>query len=236
MFGIQLVICGVDAPTEAERRALPLLPSGHPATRVIHAFGRDHVKGGEGAYPGGLDFRAGRVRYHLRIGVTVTPQALRTIDLALWQVREALRINPWEARPQWVAEAAVTYMVVYLKDALQLLAKEGLRVDFPADDSGDDVTKRVTDFRNYACHNGSLARQLSDGVRISFALLGPGVNAIGGDVQLRNPSPDDFAYVYGKTILLHQGHLVRATNEAIAQITQVAGEMGMERALLTWDR
>ena len=166
----------------------------------------------------------------------MTPQALRVIDVALWQVREALRVNPWEVEPYWASEAVVTYMVVYLKDALQLLSQEGMRVDFAAGDGEDDVTKRVADFRNYACHNGSPARQLSEGIRVSFMILGPGANAIGGAAELRNPTQDDIAYVYGKTILLHRGHIVRATEEAIARITQVAGEMGMERALLTRDR
>lgn len=38
VFGIHLMICGVDAPTETERRALPRLPAGHPAVRAIHAL------------------------------------------------------------------------------------------------------------------------------------------------------------------------------------------------------
>lgn len=38
VFGIHLMICGVDAPTETERRALPRLPAGHPAMRAIHAL------------------------------------------------------------------------------------------------------------------------------------------------------------------------------------------------------
>lgn len=38
VFGIHLMICGVDAPTATERRALPRLPAGHPAMRAIHAL------------------------------------------------------------------------------------------------------------------------------------------------------------------------------------------------------
>jgi hypothetical protein len=38
VFGIHLMICGVDAPTAKERRALPRLPAGHPAMRAIHAL------------------------------------------------------------------------------------------------------------------------------------------------------------------------------------------------------
>ena len=38
VFGIHLMICGVDAPTETERRAMPRLPAGHPAVRAIHAL------------------------------------------------------------------------------------------------------------------------------------------------------------------------------------------------------
>jgi hypothetical protein len=38
VFGIHLMICGVDAPTETERRALPRLPANHPAMRAIHAL------------------------------------------------------------------------------------------------------------------------------------------------------------------------------------------------------
>lgn len=38
VFGIHLMICGVDAPTETERRALPRLPTNHPAMRAIHAL------------------------------------------------------------------------------------------------------------------------------------------------------------------------------------------------------
>lgn len=38
VFGIRLMICGIDAPSVAERRALPRLRAGHPATRAIHAL------------------------------------------------------------------------------------------------------------------------------------------------------------------------------------------------------
>lgn len=38
VFGIHLMICGVDAPTATERRALPRFPAGHPAMRAIHAL------------------------------------------------------------------------------------------------------------------------------------------------------------------------------------------------------
>lgn len=38
VFGIHLMICGVDAPTETERRAMPRLPVGHPAMRATHAL------------------------------------------------------------------------------------------------------------------------------------------------------------------------------------------------------
>lgn len=38
VFGIHLMICGIDAPTATERRALPRLPAGHPAMRAIHAL------------------------------------------------------------------------------------------------------------------------------------------------------------------------------------------------------
>ena len=38
VFGIHLMICGVDAPTETERRAMPRLPANHPAMRAIHAL------------------------------------------------------------------------------------------------------------------------------------------------------------------------------------------------------
>jgi hypothetical protein len=38
VFGIHLMICGVDAPTATERRALPRLPAGHPAVRAILAL------------------------------------------------------------------------------------------------------------------------------------------------------------------------------------------------------
>jgi hypothetical protein len=160
---------------------------------------------------------------------------LRLIDEALWRCREALQVNPWQANPQWLTEAIVTYVVVYLKDALILLAKENKRVDFMVDDT-EDVTKRIADYRNFACHNGSPSRQLGEGVRVSFMVLGPGANAIGGVAKLKNPADDDVAYVYGKTILLHRSHLVRATEQAILKVREIAREMGLERVLLTADR
>jgi hypothetical protein len=43
VFGIHLMICGVDAPTKDERRAMPRLPASHPAARAIHAL--DEVAG-----------------------------------------------------------------------------------------------------------------------------------------------------------------------------------------------
>lgn len=160
---------------------------------------------------------------------------LSLIDEALYRCRQALQVNPWEANPQWLTEAVVTYIAVYLKDALKLLANEGVRVDFMADDT-DDVTKRIADYRNYACHNGSPARQLGEGVRVSFMVLGPGANAIGGVVELKNPTDDDVAYVYGNTILLHRTHLVQATEQAILKVREIARGMGLERTLLTADR
>ena len=160
---------------------------------------------------------------------------LRIIDEALWRCREALQVIPWHANPQWLTEAVVTYIVVYLKDALMLLSEEDRRIDFMVDDA-EDVTKRVADYRNLACHNGSPSRQLAEGVRVSFMVLGPGANAIGGVAELKNPADDDVAYAYGKTILLHRRHLVRATEQAILKVREIAREMDMERALLTADR
>lgn len=45
VFGIHLMICGVDAPTREERRSLPRWPAGHPAMRAIHALEQIAGKG-----------------------------------------------------------------------------------------------------------------------------------------------------------------------------------------------
>lgn len=45
VFGIHLMICGVDGPTQEERRSLPRWPAGHPAMRAIHALEQIAGKG-----------------------------------------------------------------------------------------------------------------------------------------------------------------------------------------------
>lgn len=43
VFGIHCMICGVDAPKDGKRAALPSLPAGHPAMRAIYAL--NHIAG-----------------------------------------------------------------------------------------------------------------------------------------------------------------------------------------------
>lgn len=45
MFGIHWMICGVGAPKDGQRAALPALPKGEPTMRALHALNEIARKG-----------------------------------------------------------------------------------------------------------------------------------------------------------------------------------------------
>lgn len=165
-------------------------------------------------------------------------QEIYAVDQALHFSRPILAQQLWAIEPGWAAEAFVTLAVIHLNDALALLRRAERRVDFVVDAvSGEDITTRIANYRNAACHSGSPLRRLEPGINVSFMVLGPGARAIQGvQAQLANPDPDDVAYVYGSTLLLHHRHLLRAWDEALAALRRIVDEDGRNLRLLTADR
>lgn len=163
-------------------------------------------------------------------------QDIRLVDMALYLADQAARTEIWKVREQWFREGAVTNIAINLNDALQKLAKAGLRVDFNDEVPEGDVTDHVARYRNAACHFGSASRRLENGVLSAFNIIaGAGAGMQIGDLVVDSPHADDVAYFYGSIRLYHVRHIQRAITVAKQHLPGLAEHAGV-RMLLTTDR
>lgn len=153
-------------------------------------------------------------------------QTLFQISTCLRASREALQGLPFPPFG-WIAQAGLTFTLVQLKDALQLLSLNGQRVSFTDDVADGDVTKLISTMRNAACHVGSADARIKNSATLRYATAGPGCHlATIGDVELKNPYMDDVAFFYGANRLFLKRHLHRAQEEAEHRLAALKDEWG----------
>lgn len=121
---------------------------------------------------------------------------------------------------EWRSEASFVFLLINLNDALQVLKREGLEIDFTDDlPASLNVTDQVNKFRNIACHikSGGKTFQATD-TTFHFGTAGPSTPCafmVNGDI-FGCEFPDDFAFFYGPNRLLFRRHIRRAIREAVS--------------------
>jgi hypothetical protein len=131
-----------------------------------------------------------------------------------------------QLRSRTMGRAAVTLLLIHLRDLLVALDNAGHRVAFDDDIHPDGKAKDVTDLivnaRNAACHVTSGNHFLEDGNKFTYnVIVGRVPRAfVINDVALGSDYPDDVAIFFGINRIYLNRHLTRALNEG----TQVAVE------------
>ena len=124
-------------------------------------------------------------------------------------------------------ESAFIELMICMRDLLYKCEKYAARISFTDDVLPNayvkDVTHAITALRDACCHIDSFKNLFDDhGNRGSFMVAYGKVNLMKiNDLELKSEYDDDTAVFYGKNRLYFKRHIVRAFNEACAQLGPV---------------
>ena len=124
-------------------------------------------------------------------------------------------------------QAAITELMICLRDLLFKAEKHANRIAFTDDvlpnNYVKDITDCVTAVRDAACHINSFKQLFDDqGNRGSFNVAYGKCNFMRiGDVELKSEYEDDFAFFYGANRLYFRRGILRAYEEARSALAPV---------------
>jgi hypothetical protein len=147
-------------------------------------------------------------------------------EISIRRIAELLRCGIFEPANSGhvLQSSAFIELMIYLRDLLHKTEKYGARISFADDIMQNEYVKDVTDavraVRDACCHIDSFKRLFDDrGNRGSFMVAYGKCNlAKIDDLELRSDYDDDIAVFYGKNRLYFKRHIIRAFNEARAQV------------------
>jgi hypothetical protein len=152
------------------------------------------------------------------------------VGQALNSVRNIIETDFHRAEPRWVREAAFALLMIYMKDALKILAHNGMRVSFADDVPEGDVTDLIAKMRNAICHIDTPLRRIGTMGTLSFCTAEGAVTLLETpELTLQNPYQDDIAFFYGEHRVLLRRHVHRAYEEALNSIGRKCEAEGWRR-------
>lgn len=147
------------------------------------------------------------------------------------RIQEILKTNIFapENAMHPLKQSAFTELMICLHDLLQKCKKSSVPVEFTeaVDITADvsNVTDLVSSIRGAVCHITSKTHQLHDeGGKFTFNVnYGAGTFGLIGCVEIRSDFADDVCFFFGKRRIYLKRHIIRAFEEAKANLIPLTG-------------